>query len=393
LKQEKKDDNVETDVPVAQTVIVNENKTRTQPLVTVGGRIKVDAVYNSRTGGGSSNSNRGDLSFAPGAIPLDRSGKQDQFNFSARETRLWATAQVPTENATLGAYVEMDFFSSDDSGNEKVSNSYVPRVRHAYVNYGDFSAGQTWSTFMNVSAFPDMNDTGGPAGIINIRQPMLRYQHDGGWGRFYLALEQPESTLTTSAGDRVATDDEQYPDMVGKLEFSGDWGTWSLAGLVRQVRIDMGTGNSDTSWGGGISTSGRINTMGTDNLRFALTYGNAVGRYLSLNGFDDGILSAGNDIDLTSMFGAYVSYQHWWTEHLRSNLTLGYARADNDLNLLPTVATVEINKSMFSSHLNLLWNLTSAATIGVEWIHGERWLEDGREGALDRIQFTSMFRF
>jgi len=282
---------------------------------------------------------------------------------------------------------------ADDSGNEKVSNSYVPRLRHAYVNYGNFSAGQTWSTFMNVSAFPDMNDTGGPAGIINVRQPMLRYHYDGDWARLYLAMEQPESTLMLANGVRSASDDEQFPDFIGKLEFSGDWGMWSLAGLVRQIRTDNGAGISSSSWGGAVSAAGRINTGATDNIRFALSYGNALGRYLSLNGVDDGILKSNNDIELNSMYGAYVSYQHWWSERLRSSLTLGYSRADTDLEFFPTSTLFAVNESMFTSHLNLLWSLTSAATVGVEWIHGERRLEDGREGSLDRIQFTSMFRF
>lgn len=378
--------------PVKETIVVKDEVRTTRPSISVGGRVKVDAIFNSRTAGGPSNRNHGDLSFASGNIPLDGTGKRDQLNFSARETRLWVTARVPTEAATLGAYVEMDFSSGDDSGNEKVSNSYVPRLRHAYVNYGDFTAGQTWSTFMNVSAFPDMNDTGGPAGIINIRQPMLRYQHDQDWGRFYLALEQPESTLTTAAGVRTSTDDEQFPDVVGKLEFTGDWGNWSLAGMLRQVRIDD-SGATDSSWGGAVSTSGRINAWGTDNIRFALSYGNALGRYLSLNGFDDGFLGVGNKIELTTMYGGYVSYQHWWSERLRTSLTLGYSRADSDFDFLPTFAAPVVNKSMFSSHLNLLWSLTTAATVGVEWIHGERHLEDGRDGSLDRIQFTSMFRF
>jgi len=373
-----------------QTAAIQEQVRVAQPSIQVGGRIKVDGIYNSRSGSTGSNRNQGDLSFAPGSIPLDGTGDRDQLNFNARETRLWVTAQVPTAAATLGAYVEMDFASADDTGNEKVSNSYVPRLRHAYVDYGGFTAGQTWTTFMNVSAFPDMNDTGGPAGIINVRQPMLRYRHDQDWGRVYLALEQPESTITTAAWTRVATDDEQFPDIVGKLEFDGDWGNWSLAAMARQIRIDDG-GRKRSSWGGAVSASGRINIMELDNLRFALSYGNALGRYLSLNATDDGVLNATGDIRLTDLFGAYISYQHWWTQSLRSSLTLGYSRSDPASVWLP--GTADINQTLFSSHLNLLWNLTSAATVGLEWIHGDRQIEDGREGALDRIQFTSMFRF
>lgn len=374
----------------AKTVALAQQAEVPRPSIKVGGRIKVDGVYNNRSATSGSNHNLADLSFAGGNIPIAGTGQRDKLNFSARETRLWVTAQVPTPAATLGAYVEMDFSSADDSGNEKVSNSYVPRLRHAYVDYGAFTAGQTWTTFMNVSAFPDMNDTGGPAGIINVRQPMLRYQHDVDLGRIYLALEQPESTLTTATGARIATDDEHIPDIIGKMEFTGDWGNWSVAAMVRQIRIVDG-GNASSAWGGAVSASGRINFLAMDNIRFALTYGNVLGRYLSLNADDDGVLDVRDDIRLTEAFGAYLSYQHWWSPSLRSSLTLGYSHADPEPIWLPVSA--EVNESIFSSHLNLIWNLTSAATVGVEWIHGERRLTDGREGSLDRVQFTSMFRF
>jgi hypothetical protein len=161
---------------------------------------------------------------------------------------------------------------------------------------------------------------------------------------------------------------------------------------VRQVRIDDG-GKTDSTWGGAVSASGRINILAMDNIRFALSYGNALGRYLSLNANDDGVLDAAGNIHLTEMFGAYISYQHWWSQSLRSSLTLGYSRAYRHTDLPHFAGWGEINDSLFSSHLNLIWNLTSAATVGVEWIHGERRLWNDREGSLDRVQFTSMFRF
>ena len=378
-------------VPAARAVIPVREGATPGPSIKLGGRIKVDGIYNSRSTNYGSYNNQSDLSFAVGNIPLDGKWKQNKVNFSARETRLWVTAQVPTAAQTLGAYVEMDFSSADDSGNEKVSNSYVPRLRHAYVDYGDFTAGQTWTTFMNVSAFPDMNDTGGPAGIINVRQPMLRYHHDLEWVRVYLALEQPESALSLPSGARSSFDDDLVPDMVGKLEFSGDWGNWSLAGLARQLRIV--DGGAHTAWGGAVSASGRINVFDSDNVRFALSYGNALGRYLSLNADDDAVLDVDHGIHLTEMFGAYVSYQHWWSEALRSSLTLGYSRSHHAADVSQFAYLAEVNETLFSSHINLIWNLTTAASVGLEWIHGERRLWNDRKGSLDRLQFTSMFRF
>jgi hypothetical protein len=374
-----------------ETVVLNLKEKQKPKTLQIGGRVKVDAIYNSRAIGQSSNSNQRDLVFSAGNIPVDGIGEKGQFNFNARETRLWLTANVPTELGTMGGHVEMDFFSTDKSGNEVVSNSYIPRLRHAYVNYADFTAGQTWTTFMNVSALPDMNDSGGPSGVLFVRQPLLRYQNQQDWGKLSLALEQPESTLTSSNGTRIATDDERIPDIISRIDFDGTWGNLSIAGLLRQIRNDM-NGNSDSSWGAAVNASGRIYTRGADNIRFALSYGNALGRYMSVNSFADGNIDGNGKIHLNEMFGAHIAYQHWWSDKLRSNLSVGYSRTDN--NFLPMMTSpVELNKSLFSSHLNLLWSPTTSATLGIEWIHGNRNLEDGRDGKLDRIQFSSMFRF
>ena len=388
--------NSDTNSPVKETkttqkVIVNVKEQTNPPLIQFGGRVKVDAIYNSRAVGQTSNANQNDLVFSAGNIPIDGSGEKYQYNFNARDTRLWLTANVPTELGVLGGHVEMDFFSSDKSGNEVVSNSYIPRLRHAYVNYGNFTAGQTWTTFMNVSAIPDMNDSGGPPGILFVRQPLLRYQKQQEWGKISFALEQPESTLTTSTGARIATDDERIPDFVTRIDFDGSWGNLSVAGLLRQIRSDT-NGDSDNSWGAALNASGRIYTFGSDNIRFALSYGNALGRYMSVNSFADGAIDSNGKIRLNEMFGGHIAYQHWWSEKLRSNLSLGYSRADNNFLSIPTLPA-ELNKSLFSSHLNLLWSPTTSATLGIEWIHGKRNLEDGRDGELDRIQFASMFRF
>ncbi len=48
-------------------------------------------------------------------------------------------------------------------GDERVSNSYAPRVRHAFFTYNNWLFGQTWMTFFNVGALPENLDFVGPA--------------------------------------------------------------------------------------------------------------------------------------------------------------------------------------------------------------------------------------
>ena len=359
--------------------------------INVGGRLKIDAIYNSRSTGGNSGTNASDLAFSPASIPVTATGEHDQLSFNARQTRLWLKGYSPSDYGEMAGYIEIDFNASSSASNERVSNSYTPRLRHAYGNVGGLTLGQTYTTFMNVSAFPEINDLNGPVGIMNIRQPLLRYHTQSDSADVYLALENPETTLTTSSGSRLAPDDDRLPDLVGKVEFTGDWGNWSLAGMARQIRHDSNTAamGDDSTWGGAVSAAGRIRLGRRDNLRFSLSYGNTLGRYISYNAINDGVITDNGEIELTEMIGGYLAWQHWWKDDLRSTFAAGFASADHS----PAVNPSLVNEKFYSTHLNLIWNPSLNSSIGIEWLHGYRELGDGRDGHLNRIQITSMYNF
>jgi hypothetical protein len=355
----------------------------------VGGRIKIDAVYNDRS---SSNGklSRSDLSFSPGSIPVT-GNNPDSFNFNLRESRLWATSHIPLYNRDLAAYAEIDFFPIDrNNGRAELSNK--PRLRHAYATFGGFTAGRTFTAFLNVAAYPEINDANGPLGILSARQELLRYGKSFDWGAALLSLEEPDSKLTTTTGITVAPDDtDLVPDIITKIEFTGDWGNWSVAAMVREIRSNgiLTGGMDDSQWGGALSVAGRIYTSGQNNVRFSAAYGNVLGRYLSFNTFDDGVMDSNGMIDLTEILGGYLAYQHWWTYELRSTLAIGYAQADHNLSIAP----VTVDRRFYSTHLNLIWSPSLNSSVGIEWLHGYREREDDRDGNLNRMQLTVIYKF
>lgn len=358
--------------------------------VGIGGRIKFDAIANSRSTGAPGGTDRADTAFTPASIPLNDAGEQNQTSAGARESRLWVDAVSPTAMGDLSAYLEIDFVSFDRSGNERVSNSYNPRLRHAYAKLGAFTAGQTYTTFLNVLAYPELNDANGPVGILNIRQPMLRFEHETGYGRWQLAAEQPETVVRTWNGERIAADDDRLPDLVGRIEFDTSIGTWTIAALARQLRADgLVPGRADDQFGWGVSTSGRLYVGTLDNVRFAVTSGEGIGRYVSFNGFDDAALTQTGSLDPIPVTAGFVAWQHWWNARLRSNWAIGYARARPDTSAVPATT----NQAFSSSHLNLLWSPVPEATLGIEWLWGRRELANGMSGSLNRLQFTSVYKF
>ena len=357
----------------------------------IGGRIKLDAIYSDRSVS-KGPLGRGDLAFAPGSIPVTGDTK-DSFHFDLRQSRLWATGHLPLYNSDLAAYVEVDFLDVDRNAKGQAGLTNKHRVRHVYATYSGFTIGKTYTAFLNVPAFPEINDLNGPVGILNVRQYLLRYTVTLDRGSFMLSLEEPDTRLTSITGKSIAADDTDWvPDIIARLDLAGDrGGNLSLAAMAREIRNNgRVTGPMiDSQWGSAFSVAGRIYTIGEDNIRFSAAYGNVLGRYLSYNAFDDAIMASNGRVDLIEMAGAYIAYQHWWNTRIRSSFVVGYAQADNDLPGTPP----NPDKRFYSTHLNLIWSPTLDSSVGAEWLHGYRELEDGSDGDLDRLQVTFIYKF
>jgi hypothetical protein len=357
----------------------------TVPTITVGGRLKLDVIANSASAGGGSE-NRANVALLPGAIPVSGDGQGVQTKFSARNSRLWFKAFAPTPVGDVASYIELDFFSSGSDGNESVVNGYVPRLRHAYGQWGEWLGGQTYSTAIDLDAYPEINDDGLPLGVLLVRQPLVRWHR--AWHKRSLAigLESPDSLVRGTDGRRLSPDDERLPDLAVRYEQRHRWGHLSVAALGREIRIDEAYAD-DAAFGGALSVSGLVRVAGRDDIRFLLSGGNAIGRYLSGGFVDDARIGTDGNLDLITAAGGYVAYRHWWSRNWRSNLLFGATWLDDD-GALP-----EENERAYSVHANLLWSPLVTTSFGVEWIHAERQRVDGRDGSLERLQFTAIHKF
>ena len=261
--------------------------------ITFGGYIKVDTRFVS-----------GDIAYKDFWTGNGQRLEEDQsqFRIFANETR-FNTKYV---SGDLMGFIEMDFLGG--GGNQIVSNSSKPRIRHAFIKYNDFTAGQTWTTFMNTSAIPESADfAGATVGLAFIRQGLLRYSKNG----FQIALENPESWGGDSSKDST-------PDVIGRYDFKGDWGTVSISGLARELVTD--SGKKESAFGGSIA--GKFNTYGKDDFRFQAHFGE-VGRYVGVGASPDVI---GEEVENVTSYLA--AYRHYWTDTLRSSVLYGHIETD-----------------------------------------------------------------
>ncbi|PKH86957.1 DcaP family trimeric outer membrane transporter [Colwellia sp. Bg11-28] len=292
--------------------------------ISFGGYIKVDARYVD-----------GNVGYKPFWTGSGTKLAEDasQFNIFANETRF----NMKYTHGEVMGFIEMDFWGG--GGNEIVSNSAHPRLRHAFIKYKDVLAGQTWSTFMNTSAIPETADfAGATQGLVFIRQGQVRYT----MGDFQFSLENPETWGGDTANDSV-------PDVVARYNLKGDWGSVSFSALGRQLNTN--SGESETAIGGSIA--GRIKTIGKDDFRFQFHQGE-VGRYVGV-GFTKDINTDTAGVEKVEDTTAYLAaYRHYWTETLRSTVLYGSAEADYS----------GAESSQWS--VNLFENLTKQLAVGVE---------------------------
>lgn len=359
-----------------------------EPQIKFGGRIKVDLLHSSASGGAPGGASRADSVLLPQFVPLISNGEENEITSSARDSQFFMHAIKPLSQGELNAYIEFDFASSDGAGDERVSNAYNPRLRHAYTTYRGFTIGQTTTTFSNPGSFAELNNQTLTAGTVYVRQPLLRYQSEMPGYRWLIAMEQPETVLTNLQGDRETVGDDQYPDIVGRIDLERNWGTLSASALVRQLRRSD-SGQSDDIWTAAVSLSGRLYTSGADNLRFAFTSGEGLGRYMTFNGFNDAVLLPDGRIVATDIDGAYLSYQHWWNPTIRTNIGYGLSKADLD----DFAFTSGVNERLETGHVNLAWSPNKSMTFAVEWLYGHRELTDGRDASLQRVHVTGLYKF
>ena len=363
-------------------------------VFTYGGFIKLDAMVTDTSDGRIADGSSGRMFYVPATIPVGgpaADGGDPYTDFHAQFSRFWLSADHVTEGGDkLKGFVEMDFFGGGSNalaGNEIATNTYAVTLRQAYVSWNKWLAGQTWSNFQDTAALPDAVDfVGVTDGTIFVRQAQVRYT-SGPWS---VALENPNTTMqayapnAAAAGARTTTGDNNVPDLTARYNMKGDWGHFSVAGLLRQFKS-----GDNTDSGGAVSVSGKFNLGDSDDIRYMGNYGSGIGRYMAFGLGSDVMQDASGDIEAMNGWGGFVAWRHVFNPKLRGNLMYSAAAFDNDVALVGWGVTERSQ----SYHANLIYSPLPKLDIGAEIGWGQRSLEDDREGDLKRVQTHVKYSF
>lgn len=352
------------------------------------GFIQLDSLLSHYSDGKPDNDSLDDF-LIPSAIPVNPNSAEGftSTNMSAKTTRFGFATDHGTELGRISSLIELDFALSAQ-GNERISNSWSSRVRHAYVDW-QFSessglvAGQTWTTFMRAEARPPLWDMTGGVGQTFNRQPLIRWR----LGRWSFAAENPATRLDGAAYEQ---EEESIPDLIARYDGQVGRLGWTLAGMVRQLnyrseRIDD-TVREDDVLGYAASFAGNWEALG-NKFSFMVNYGDALGRYMGLNAFSDGVVTESGDIKTYQQIGGLVSWNRRLNRQWQAGVALSAAWADVPSEAIYSAAGL-LPEHYASGHLSFWYRPSASLSLGTEYIRAVKRLENGDSGSLDRLMFS-----
>jgi hypothetical protein len=353
----------------------------TDTMFKIGGSARIDGIVDFANNG---NPNL----FTPSTIPVPgeagfKGGERTTLETKGTRLSLELRRPVPFDS-TLRIYTEYDFF--DDS----TSNTMKLRVRHFYGQAWNLLIGQTFSAFMDPDAFPDVVDYQGPNGILNRRQPQIRYTQPLYKGdtklSAFVSVEQPDGNVDTSTDEFASgsTVVNHVPDGVLGFRWEGIRGHMQGSGLFRELSFESDHGPRKNVFGWGVSLSGALNLFENDKFTAQVTYGDGISRYVND--------TSGEDLDATldhgrfraiPVFATMAGYTHRWSEHWRSTVSGGYVHVDSPEPLGP----LSLDNTIYAS-ANLMWHPTTTFRMGLEYLYGRRETLDRTERDAHRLDFV-----
>ena len=350
-------------------------------VIEIGGYIKTDFIFDFDEALGDS--------LGVGNISIGDADDNERFRAHARQSRLFFKSSTDTARGPLKTHFEFDFFGG--GGNELFSNSYTPRLRHAYGTWNGWTVGQTWSNFMPIESYPSTVDFEGPAGIPFIRQAQIRYSFPVSDSvTISASLENSEFSgrdaagsisESTSSGIRAGLD--ELPDFTLAAAWKGEKAFVKLATVVRKFNSPA---SNDTATGWGVNLSGNASLWEGGTLYGSLSYGDGIGRYL-INGFaQDAFIDGIGNIQTIEAAGATFGISQAVSPKLTAGLALGYYEVND-------VFAATDTDNLSTAHLSLFYKPTERMTVGAELIYGRREIASGASDDATRLQTSVQFNF
>jgi len=328
-------------------------------------------------------------------------GENNSTFAGVRQSRFGVRSLTPTDYGDLKTTFEFEMFGTGvDQGQTTI------RLRHAYGEFAQFIAGQTWSPFMDIGVFPNSLEYWGPTGMVFFRNVQLRYTPiNDGKQTLMVAIERPGASGDAGVyADRVELQNIKprfpLPDFSGAYKYEQKWGYVRAGGIVRRINWDDTLTNDNfalsghaTGWG--INLSSNINAGKKDVIRLAYVFGEGVQNYMNDSPVDIGIKkNPSNPVtpivgDALPVKGLLIFVDHTWSSEVST--AVGYSR--QDIKNSDGQAADAFKNGQYALG-NVLYTPVSNVTIGGEFQWGRRTnFSDGFHSDGVKVQFSFKYNF
>lgn len=312
--------------------------------------------------------------FAPKDIPMaSADGNRSQTLFSVGQSNIyWNFVLLPGSKDQVGLFFDVIFLGN--------SPKPVIEIHHLYMKYRGFTAGYVVSTFTDLKSEPKSIDFGGPNAMTLVRHPNIYYTYKFGKDKMWtaqLGLDVPDvaSFTTTSVTKKI---NQRMPDIPFFIQRS--WAEnkgWLRASAIfrdLQYRAEGEGGviignKSDFGWG--VKLDGKTPIAGGLSACWQAVYGKGIASYiqdLSGEGLDLVPKKGSFDLKAVPVWGAYGSLEYEFGKCGFINFTYSQVRSYADI----FQGRGDLYK--YGQYLtgNLIFNISSFAQCGVEYLWGKR---------------------
>jgi hypothetical protein len=329
----------------------------------------------------------------PTKIPTEPElfGPNGETSLSVKQTRFGVWGEIPAGFTTARAQFEFDLFGVGVNAGQTTI-----RLRLAYAEYWQFLAGQAQSLFMDGDVFPDIIDYWGPAGMVFLRNPQLRWTPLSGEHSLAVAIEAPGLAIDSGAGGGVdplleAQPYTRFPDLTARYRLTGDFGHLQASGVLRWLGYQvLPSATAQYHWGyttgWGVNLASVVNTWGRDRLRLQAVYGAGIANYMNDASWDvapqDGAAKA------VPLLGLVAYYDHAWSDQFTSSVGWSMTRMWTTDQQDPSA----FEMGQYAS-ANLIYRPVPAVMTGAEFLFGERRDKGGASGTDFRFQLSAKVDF
>lgn len=364
--------------PKAPQFLITDRKSKA--VFAIGGFVQFRTGYDF-------NNVIGNTDFVTYNIPMTSTpSNHERFLMDGSTSRLYFKTLVNTRPlGTIETYIETDFRGGNN----------VLRLRQAYIKFLGITLGQTTSLMTDLGSSFNTIDFEGPNAYTYLRNLGIHYNLDLGKG-FSMAAGLEYPTVSATVGNNAELIPQRIPDI--PLYFQYAWAKNQshvrLTGLLRNMYYyDRVNASTEHQVGYGAQFSTTIKIIPAIQFYGNAIYGKGIGNYvndLEGNGMDlIPSSSVMGKLDAPETFAWLAGAQFNLTK--RMPMTIGYSQ----VRQYGSENYMQGNGYKLSQYIvgNLFYNINRSFSVGVEYLYGTRYDNNGNFGKANRVQAMAQFNF